>query len=190
MFTRRQLRAAGVAWPVMPALAAQDGAAALLREGSVVVALRHAPAPGTVDAPGFELGVCSTQRNLNDEARAQARRTGAWFQAAALQPARVRASPWCRCLDTATLVFGGAEPWDALGSPRSASDSTHAASLHALRDALVAASAPGKPFEAWVTHQSVLHSLVGSSTASGEGLLLRADASGTPRLLARLLVAA
>ncbi|HMO44908.1 MAG TPA: hypothetical protein PKB14_02615 [Rubrivivax sp.] len=90
----------------------------------------------------------------------------------------------------ATTILTRGEAWDALGSPRGASESTNAASLHALRDALVAASAPGKAFEAWVTHQFVLNGLVGSSTASGEGLLLRADASGTPRVLARLSIPA
>lgn len=87
-----------------------------------VLALRHALAPGTFDPPGFRLGDCSMQRNLSDEGRAQARRIGAWFSARALLPARVRSSPWCRCVDTATLAFGAPERWAALGSPRSSID--------------------------------------------------------------------
>ena len=47
--------------------------------------------------------------------------------------ARVRSSPWCRCLDTASLAFGRADRWAALGSPRGASEGSHAASLRELR---------------------------------------------------------
>lgn len=51
-------------------------AEALLRKGGVVVLFRHALAPGTFDPPGMRLGDCSTQRNLSDAGRAQARRIG------------------------------------------------------------------------------------------------------------------
>lgn len=189
MLRRRPLLAASLAWPVLRAVAAQEEVAALLRQGGVLIAFRHALAPGTFDPPDFKPGVCSTQRNLDDAGRAQARRIGAWFKAAGLQPARVRSSPWCRCLDTAMLAFGKAEAWGPLGSPHGAGETTNTASLDALRQALAAASAPGTRFEAWVTHQFVLSRLVNTSTGSGEGLVLRADAGGAPMLLARLQIA-
>ncbi len=185
---RRSVVAAGLAWPLWPAGAADDEVARLLREGGALIAFRHALAPGTFDPPGFKPGVCSTQRNLNDEGRAQARRTGEWFSARGLQPARVRSSPWCRCLDTATLAFGRAEPWAALGSPRGATESTNAESLAQLRRALAAASVPRRPFEVWVTHMFVLSDLAGTNSASGEGLVLRADAAHDVKVLARLQI--
>ena len=186
---RRAVVAAGLTWPLWPAAADDDEVARLLREGGAVIAFRHALAPGTFDPPGFKPGVCSTQRNLSDEGRAQARRMGEWFKAAGLQPARVRSSPWCRCLDTATLAFGKAEPWAALGSPRGASESTNAASLVELRRALATASASRRPFEVWVTHMFVLSDLAGTGIASGNGLVLRADGAGGVKVLARLMVA-
>ena len=186
---RRAVVAAGLTWPLWPAAADDDEVARLLREGGAVIAFRHALAPGTFDPPGFKPGVCSTQRNLNDEGRAQARRMGEWFKAAGLQPARVRSSPWCRCLDTATLAFGKAEPWAALGSPRGASEGTNAASLVELRRALATASASRRPFEVWVTHMFVLSDLAGTGIASGNGLVLRADGAGGVKVLARLMVA-
>jgi phosphohistidine phosphatase SixA len=188
MLRRRPLLAAGLAWPALRAAAAHEDVAALLRHGGVVIAFRHALAPGTFDPPGFRPGVCSTQRNLSDEGRAQARRIGEWFKAAGLRPARVRSSPWCRCLDTATLAFVQAEPWAALGSPHGAAETTNAESLDALRQAV--AAAPRGRFEAWVTHQFVLSKLVGGGSASGEGLVLRADAAGAPQVLARMLIPA
>jgi hypothetical protein len=180
--------AGGLAWPLWPAAAADDEVAKLLRDGGALIAFRHALAPGTFDPPGFKPGVCSTQRNLSDEGRAQARRIGEWFAARGLQPAQVRSSPWCRCLDTATLAFGTAEPWAALGSPRGATESTNAESLAELRRALAAASVPGRPFEVWVTHMFVLSDLAGTNTASGEGLVLRAYGSGAVKVLGRLLI--
>ena len=188
MIKRRHLWVAGLAWPALPAAAAHDDVAALLRHGGVVIAFRHALAPGTFDPPGFRPGVCSTQRNLSEEGRAQARRIGEWFKTAGPQPARVRSSPWCRCLDTATLAFGQAEPWAALGSPHGATETTNAESLDALRQAV--AAAPRERFEAWVTHQFVLSKLVGGGSSSGEGLVLRADAAGAPQVLARMLIPA
>jgi Histidine phosphatase superfamily (branch 1) len=169
---------AAAAWPA--------DAEALIRAGGLVVAFRHALAPGTFDPPEFRLGDCGTQRNLNDEGRAQARRIGAWFRARGLQPARVLSSPWCRCVDTATLAFSAAQPVAALGSPRGASESTNAQSLGELRHLLAMASARRGQFEVWVTHMFVLSDLVGQGSQSGEGLLLRADGGGQPQVLARL----
>jgi hypothetical protein len=182
-------RALLLATAAAPWVHAADGgnAAALLRAGGLVVAFRHALAPGTFDPPGFRLGECSTQRNLSDEGRAHARRIGAWFAAERLLPARVRSSPWCRCVDTAILAFGSAEAWPALGSPRADRETTNEAaraSLHAA--AAAAARAPGR-FEVWVTHMFVLADLVGGSVASGEGLLLGA-ADGRAELRGRLRI--
>lgn len=186
MIQRRSVLAAGLAWPPALTRAVERDAEAGLRAGGVVLAMRHAFAPGTFDPPGFRLGECGSQRNLNDEGRAQARGIGAWFEVRALKPARVRSSPWCRCVDTAQLAFGAAEPWPALGSPRAAGETRNAEHVKALRQALVVASAPGRPFEVWVTHMFVLTELAGENTGSGEGLLLRANRAGTPEVLARL----
>lgn len=186
---RRRVVAAGLALPWLPVRAAgasEADVAALLRRGGIVIAFRHALAPGTFDPPDFKLGVCSTQRNLSDEGRAQARRIGGWFQTQGLTPARVRSSPWCRCVDTANLAFGAAEVWPALGSPRGYTEATNEQSLRELRRALVAAKAQPGRFEAWVTHMFVLSALTGENSSSGEGLLLHADAAGMPRVVARL----
>jgi len=188
---RRALLRTALSWPLasLPALARTqpaDAAASALRAGGVVIAIRHALAPGTFDPPGFALGQCSTQRNLNDEGRVQARRIGQWFQRQGLQPARVRSSPWCRCTETAQLAFGGAEAWPALGSPRGYTEQTNAEHLGLLRAALAgAAGQPGR-FEVWVTHMFVLAALVQENAASGEGLVLRADGRGGVQVLARV----
>jgi hypothetical protein len=198
------LAAPALAWlpPVLGAQPVPDTARAieLLRRGGVVAAFRHTLAPGTFDPPGFRLGDCSTQRNLSDEGREQARRIGAWFRQHRLVPTAVRSSPWCRCLDTARLAFapqlGEAriESWVPLSSPvpdprsGSAGEATQEARLDALRQALARASAAPQRFEVWVTHQFVLRDLAGESIDSGAGLILRHDgaAPGRVRVEARL----
>ncbi len=184
--TRRALLISGLAAPLLPARASDPEA--LLRQGGVVIAFRHALAPGTFDPPGFTLGDCRTQRNLSDEGRAQARRLGEWFAARRLTPAAVRSSPWCRCVDTATLAFGPPLVEPALGSPAGRAETTNDASLRELRRLLSEAAARPGRFEAWVTHMFVLSALVGGGVSSGEGLVLCAGANGDPELLARLTV--
>lgn len=203
MICRRSfVHAAALALPMAPWLSAAastaaatatpaasaEATAALLRRGGCVIALRHALAPGTFDPPQFKLGDCSTQRNLSEDGREQARRLGAWFRQQALVPSAVRSSPWCRCIDTATLAFGTATAWPALGSPRGATEGTNQQSLQALRQALERMRGQQGRFEAWVTHMFVLSDLVQTSTASGEGLVLQADAAGKPVVVARLLL--
>lgn len=180
---RRACLALAAGWPLAHAA---DDAHALLKTGGVVLAIRHALAPGTFDPPEFRLDDCRTQRNLNDEGRAQARRIGAALRERGLEPAAVKSSPWCRCVDTAELAFGRAERWAALGSPRAGTEATNAASLAALREALaVATRRPGR-FDVWVTHMFVLQDLARTGTSSGEGLVLDVDAAGSVRVRARL----
>ena len=62
--------------------------------------------------------------------------------------------------------------------------------MRELRRNLVTASAKPGQFQVWVTHMFVLSDLVQTNTDSGEALILRVDASGTPRVLARLPFAA
>lgn len=45
-----------------------------------VVLLRHALAPGTGDPPGFRVDDCTTQRNLSEAGRQQARAMGQAFR--------------------------------------------------------------------------------------------------------------
>src|SRR5256886_14241517 len=87
--------------------------AALHTPGAVVV-LRHSYAPGGFDPPEPRLDDCSTQRNLDDNGRAQARRIGEAFRKNAIAVGLVLSSPRCRCLDTARLAFGQAQSWEPL----------------------------------------------------------------------------
>lgn len=179
-------------WRVVHAAGDEQGdgdAQRLLLEGGggLVVAMRHALAPGTFDPPGFRLDDCSTQRNLSDEGRAQARRLGAWFRERNLTPTAVRASQWCRCLETARLAFGTTTPWPVLNSLVNAPDRA-APQTEALRAELARLANERRPgFEVWVTHQVNIRALTQRSTGPGDAVLLRHDTRlGAPAVLATL----
>lgn len=86
-----------------------------LRAGGAVIVFRHAATDRTDDDdPRVDLGDCSTQRNLTDDGRADARRIGGAFRALRIPVGSVWASPYCRARDTAELAFGRAEVIDGL----------------------------------------------------------------------------
>lgn len=76
---------------------------AIKSEGYVVL-MRHSTAPGTGDPSNFALDDCATQRNLSRSGRDQAVRIGDRLRANGIESASVYASPWCRCMDTASLI--------------------------------------------------------------------------------------
>jgi len=75
-----------------------------LKTGNSFVLLRHASAPGMGDPEYFNVEDCSTQRNLSDAGRKQAKAIGDLFRVHGIEKARVLSSQWCRCLETATLL--------------------------------------------------------------------------------------
>jgi phosphohistidine phosphatase SixA len=130
---------------------------------------------------------CTTQRNLSDDGRRQARQIGAWFASRQLRPTRVRSSPWCRCLETARLAFGEpVEAWAALGSPHAGSEEINAQALAQLRAALASVVKRRVGFEVWVTHMFVFSALLGEGAGSGDAALLGLGSDGAPRVITRL----
>ena len=96
---------------IAPAAAADEAsdAWAALAKGGHVVLIRHGNAPPGFggDPPGFKLNDCSTQRNLDEIGREQARALGDAFRKHGVRVDRTMSSPWCRCLETARLMAVG-----------------------------------------------------------------------------------
>jgi len=88
-----------------------------MTDGQHILLMRHADAPGFSDPAGHRLDQCSTQRNLGEFGKKQAERTGQWLSQQGIESAKVFSSPWCRCIDTATLLKKGPVTIDSsLGS--------------------------------------------------------------------------
>ena len=146
-----------------------------LRKGGYILLIRHADAPGTFDPPGFQLGVCSTQRNLSEEGRAQSTRLGELLRSKNVPIAQVFSSEWCRCFDTATLAFGAAnvKTWSAISSPRGGDEKQRQSNLEAVRQRIVKASL--KTNMALVTHMFNIQDITGQGAVQGEIVVLRAQ---------------
>jgi broad specificity phosphatase PhoE len=147
---------------------------ALRAPGSVVV-VRHSYAPGAFDPPDARLEDCSTQRNLDEHGRGQARRIGEAFRRQGIAVGTVWSSPRCRCLDTARLAFGTAQRWDVLqGALRDAERRQR--QLSEIRKA-IAEHREGPPL-VLVTHGSVVSDLTGLDVRMGAFVVLRRAADG------------
>jgi broad specificity phosphatase PhoE len=155
---------------------------ALRTQGAVVV-LRHSYAPGAFDPPGARLDDCSTQRNLDESGRAQARRIGEAFRRNAITVGKVLSSPRCRCLDTARLAFGRVEPWDVLQG--ALNDTELRRSRLAETKAVIDAYHTGPPLVI-VTHGSVVTDLTGLRIKMGELVVLRRAPDGTHTVAGQL----
>ena len=75
------------------------------KEGGKLIFIRHAYAPGSGDPANFNLNDCSTQRNLSDEGRNQAKLIGEFFIKNKIEIDKVLSSEWCRCKETAKIAF-------------------------------------------------------------------------------------
>lgn len=77
-----------------------------LRKGGYLLFFRHALTPNYADPDDSTLDNCATQRNLSKEGIAQSKAMGEAFRELEIPLGIVRASPYCRCVDTAWLAFG------------------------------------------------------------------------------------
>jgi broad specificity phosphatase PhoE len=147
-----------------------------LRKGGVVVLIRHsATEPGTGDPPGFDLQDCTTQRNLSEAGRAQARNLGRWFRSNAIVPATVRASPWCRARETAMLAFGRSEDWTAL-SNFLVDGRDRDERIRQVREAIAAVG--NGDVDVLVSHGVSINAFIGVYLAQGELVVVRPAVGG------------
>lgn len=154
----------------------RDRSTSLIGTGRVLI-VRHAMAPGTGDPDNFTIGDCSTQRNLDARGRKQARTMGEWLRSQGVERARVYASQWCRCKDTAELMkLGPVNELPALNSFFQRWDERDS-KMRALRRFLAEQSVD-ETLIVLVTHQVTISALTGVYPASGTGVLLFLDGTG------------
>ena len=172
------------AWAAPVAPATESVWDALRAPGSVVI-LRHSYAPGGFDPPTARLDDCSTQRNLDEGGRAQARRVGEAFLKHGITVGAVLSSPRCRCLETGRLAFGRAERWDPLQGALNNTELRHRQVDEIKRR--IAEYRDGPPL-VLVTHGSVVADLTSLNIRMGAFVVLRRAPDGTHAVVGDLFV--
>jgi phosphohistidine phosphatase SixA len=143
-----------------------------------VLLLRHTIAPGVGDPENFKLNDCSTQRNLSQVGRDDAKAVGDWLKRRDIKISRVESSRWCRAKETAQLL--------GIGRVR----------LNSNLDSLFESKDPAKAIQTvrvkkqivdWrnksgllvlVGHFVNIGAVTGVGVGSGEGVLVKADSKG------------
>ncbi|PTT92429.1 histidine phosphatase family protein [Pelomonas sp. HMWF004] len=157
----------------------------LQQPAGLVLLMRHATAPGGGDPSGFTLGDCSTQRNLSDEGRAQARHIGQQLRALRLPVAAVWHSQWCRTRETAELMAVGPCQPEPLFNSFFDDPGREQAFTAQARQRLAAWANPAALLV--VTHQVNITALSGVFPSSGEIVAMRFD-SPAGRVLGQLML--
>ena len=160
----------GMIWPGLVLANDWD---ALETPGAFAI-MRHALAPGTGDPARFVVEDCTTQRNLDDRGRVQAKAIGAAFRERGIAFDAVLTSQWCRCRDTAQLLDLGAVTEVAAFNSFFRNYDRRAPQTEAALEVLNART--DRPII--VTHQVNISALTGRGTRSGEVLVVRRGAVG------------
>jgi phosphohistidine phosphatase SixA len=140
-----------------------------LKAGGVALVMRHAITETTTDREET-IGDCTTQRNLSEEGREQARQIGRDVEALGVPVDEVLASPLCRTTETAELAFGDADSSMALlsaGEEATPEDDRRIARLKEM------ATAPEGSAVALVTHTGNIGGAFGESVQEGDVVVVR-----------------
>ena len=156
-----------------------------MKAGGHLLMIRHALAPGSGDPANFQIGDCSTQRNLDDRGREQARTIGIWLRTNGVTSTRVYSSQWCRCLETADLIIMGLVT--ELPALNSFFELTQNREIHlkALRKFIAEQPSDGVLI-ILVTHFVTISAITGEGVSSGEGVLIELHKDAPYRIVGRL----
>jgi phosphohistidine phosphatase SixA len=145
---------------------------AQLRKGGYVLYFRHAATDFSQNDERMKsYEDCASQRNLIDKGRSDARAIGAAIRELRIPVERVLASPFCRTVETAQLLFGHAEKMQEVrGGPSAPAGSERYA---ALRKILATPVRAGSNL-AVVSHGNPFYSVAGPPyLAEGEAAVIR-----------------
>lgn len=179
------VRAQAVSAPA-PAVELQGRALlAALRAGGFVLYFRHTSTDfGQNDERMTGYEECSTQRNLTDAGRAEARAIGAEIRALGIPIGEVLASPFCRTMETGRLIFGRATATPAVRGGSAQPDSP--ARYAELRE-LLATPVPSGTNVAIASHGNPFRAVVGGAyLAEGEAAVIEPRGAESFRVVARV----
>ena len=143
-----------------------------------VLLLRHTIAPGVGDPENFKLNDCSTQRNLSQVGRDDAKAVGDWLKRRDIKISRVESSRWCRAKETAQLLGIGRVRLNAnLDSLFESKDPANAIQTVRVKKQIVDWRNKSGLL-VLVGHFVNIGAVAGVGVGSGEGVLVKADSKG------------
>ena len=143
-----------------------------------VLLLRHTIAPGVGDPENFKLNDCSTQRNLSQVGRDDAKAVGDWLKRRDIKISRVESSRWCRAKETAQLLGIGRVRLNAnLDSLFESQDPANAIQTVRVKKQIVDWRNKSGLL-VLVGHFVNIGAVAGVGVGSGEGVLVKADSKG------------
>ena len=158
---------------------------AALKAGGLILYFRHASTDfGQNDEQMTGYEDCTRQRNLTARGRDEARAIGAAIARFGLPIGQVLASPFCRTMETARLIFGRATAAPAVrGGPASGGATERYAALRELLSSLP----PAGTDLVIVSHGNPFHAVAGEvHLAEGEAAVIRPLGAAGFRIVARI----
>jgi hypothetical protein len=155
-----------------------------LRRGGYVIYFRHTSTDFSQnDAAMTSFEDCARQRNLTEVGRAEARAIGVAIKRAAIPVGEVLASPYCRTMETARLIFGRATPATAVRGGPATADGDRYLDLKTL----FARSVPAGTNIAIASHGNPFHAVAGPPyLAEGEAAIVAPGGAGGFTVIARV----
>ena len=148
-----------------------------------VLLLRHTLAPGVADPENFKLDDCSTQRNLSQVGRDDAKSVGQWLKRLDIKIARVESSRWCRAKETAQLLdIGKVRLNSNLDSLLQSKDPVKAIQTVRVKKQIVDYRNKSGLL-VLVGHYINIGAVTGVGVESGEGVLVKPDSKGVLKIV-------
>ena len=169
---------AAAATPVRAQDTVRTALIAGLRRGGYVLYVRHAETAATPEPQVRDLADCQWQRNLNGAGRRQATALGEVLRTDGVTFTTIEASPFCRAIQTAELMFGRPPRIDeVLFYHVSQTPEQIAAGTAALKARLARMPASGNAV--LIGHAPPLKRATGLELAEGQGAFIKPGAAGT-----------
>ncbi len=171
--------AAQVAPSAQAGLLGADALLPRLEKGGLIIVMRHqrAAMAGHWDDFSKPWTDCSAQRNLSTAGYAGATETGQAFRTLEIPFGEVLASPLCRTMETARLIFGKARAEETIGHITDVRGRSEAMASRDL-SALVGALKPGASNDVIVTHGGNILASYGVLLSEGDMLFFAQGTKG------------
>ena len=156
-----------------------------LQNGGYVLILPHASALAAAqDLPELAPEDCARRDHLSDRGRQELERLNGEMRSHNITVGRVLTSHDCRCIETAGIMFGQAQPWSIIDDARTANPDLAREGRVALIEAISRWTSADNL--ALVTHQETIREALGIAPEPAELLVIEPLGESGFRVLGRL----